>query len=974
MSSTSHSLHRNTPTIAVVDNRGLAVRALRYHRHPNSSTLTDERITYYQFNPRGQLQHSIDPRLFALQQTDSMITPNITAITSFTGEILGVDSVDGGRTIALNDIAGRPQLRISATDVTRRWQYENNTLPGRAVSISDRSPGGKTQLSERFFWGGANAVDKAMNLAGQCVRHYDTAGLFITESISLTAVPSAVSRQLLKEDQTADWQGSDESSWRDLLAAAIYNTRSVSDATGELLKQTDAKGNLQRFACNVAGQLAGCWLTLKGGAEQAIVASLVYSAAGQKLHEVQGNGVVIHYRYEPQTQRLTGMKTERPAGHSAGEKVLQDLRYHYDPLGNLLLVRNEAETTRYWRNQKVEPVNSYVYDTLYQLTEASGREMASIGQQNVQLPAPLIPLPSGDDVFTNYTRTYHYDRGDNLNKISHSAPATGNNYSIDITVSSRSNRAVVSALTDDPTKVDNIFDDGGHQSRMQPGQLLSWTIHGELLQVMPVTREGAASDKEHYRYDSGGLRINKVSQQQTGNSSLTQRVTYLPGLELRTSHIGVTLKEDLHTLTPVKAGHGRMRLLHWETGLPAGMTNNQLRYNYEALSGNWGLELDGTGQLISQEEHYPYGGTALWAARSQIDASYKVIRYRAKERDVSGLYYYGYRYYQPWAGRWLSPDPAGTEDGLNLYRMAKNNPTSNEDQHGFNSTPVSIPKKAHFVWEGGELSQLDLFNVLNFQRLNQDYEVYFWTSRPWTFYRALERARSSHTSAYRYVSFNMSNPDRILVRDPGELFKQVDAKLSAFHAREKEGPYSNKAAASDITRLVALHVMGGLYMDTDISRESQVANFPQGDDFFMYYNEEVGYGNGVLASAPNTTATAQILASLIETYLTRPYMWRVKRANIARREQLTLRSSGPELIYYATGAFLKAIPDTEFGQRMRGLDYYQSLMRLWRQVPEMYRNLSSQKILSLGHINAANGDSMWADTSAITRERRASIS
>ncbi|WP_255212431.1 RHS repeat-associated core domain-containing protein, partial [Cedecea neteri] len=42
----------------------------------------------------------------------------------------------------------------------------------------------------------------------------------------------------------------------------------------------------------------------------------------------------------------------------------------------------------------------------------------------------------------------------------------------------------------------------------------------------------------------------------------------------------------------------------------------------------------------------------------------------------------GYRYYQPWAGRWLSADPAGTVDGLNLFRMVRNNPVSLRDENG----------------------------------------------------------------------------------------------------------------------------------------------------------------------------------------------------------------------------------------------------------------------------------------------------
>uniref|UniRef100_UPI0013DAE647 RHS repeat-associated core domain-containing protein n=1 Tax=Stenotrophomonas maltophilia TaxID=40324 RepID=UPI0013DAE647 len=61
---------------------------------------------------------------------------------------------------------------------------------------------------------------------------------------------------------------------------------------------------------------------------------------------------------------------------------------------------------------------------------------------------------------------------------------------------------------------------------------------------------------------------------------------------------------------------------------------------------------------------------------------YKTHRYSGKERDATGLYYYGYRYYQPWAGRWLSSDPAGTVDGLNLFRMVRNNPVTLRDDDG----------------------------------------------------------------------------------------------------------------------------------------------------------------------------------------------------------------------------------------------------------------------------------------------------
>ncbi|MGX5102966.1 RHS repeat-associated core domain-containing protein, partial [Enterobacter cloacae] len=54
--------------------------------------------------------------------------------------------------------------------------------------------------------------------------------------------------------------------------------------------------------------------------------------------------------------------------------------------------------------------------------------------------------------------------------------------------------------------------------------------------------------------------------------------------------------------------------------------------------------------------------------------------------DATGLYYYGYRYCQPWSGRWLSADPAGTVDGLNLFRMCRNNPVTLKDEDGLAPT------------------------------------------------------------------------------------------------------------------------------------------------------------------------------------------------------------------------------------------------------------------------------------------------
>ncbi|WGL99274.1 RHS repeat protein [Arsenophonus sp. aPb] len=671
------ALFNNTPTILVQDNRGQPVRQIQYLRHPNTPDTTEQLITRNQYNALGFLAHSIDPRLYQQQQTDETIKDNFSYLTSLSGEVLSVESVDAGRTITMNDIAQRPYFAVNATANRCHWQYEDNRSLGRLLSITEQKTT-EEHITERFVWAGNSPTEQDWNLVGACVRHYDTAGLEQTNSIALTGAMLSTSRRLLSDDFAANWQGEDESAWDALLSPAVYANHYTVDASGAILTSTDAMGNMQRQAYDVAGMLMASWLTLKNSSEQVIVKSLTYAANGQKLREEHGNGIVTSYIYEPQTQRLINIKTERPAGHPAGAKILQDLRYEYDPVGNVLRISNDAEATRFWRNQKIVPENHYYYDSLYRLVEATGREMANIGQQTPQLP-PASPLDS--HTYSNYTRSYTYDLGGNLSQIRHSAPASNNNYTVNITVSDRTNRAVLSTLTEDPTQVDDLFTAGGQQQQLLSGQGLSWTPRGELLTVTLAGHSGQSTDIEWYRYDGNSQRVIKTTDRQNG-SSQSQQVIYLPGAELRTTSNNNIVKELLEITLIGEAGRAQVRVLHWQMGKPAEINNDQLRYSYDDQLGSSRLEVDANGLLISQEEYYAYGGTSVLLAISQLEVNYKTIRYSGKELDVSGLYYYGYRYYQPWVGRWLSADPAGTVDGLNLYRMCRNNPVTLVDEQG----------------------------------------------------------------------------------------------------------------------------------------------------------------------------------------------------------------------------------------------------------------------------------------------------
>lgn len=78
------------------------------------------------------------------------------------------------------------------------------------------------------------------------------------------------------------------------------------------------------------------------------------------------------------------------------------------------------------------------------------------------------------------------------------------------------------------------------------------------------------------------------------------------------------------------------------------------------------------------------------------------VRFSSKYTDEeTGLLYYGYRYYSPEMGRWLSRDPIEERGGENLYGFADNDSVSNIDVLG-----LAIKKKCAFEIVGGHAAEV----------------------------------------------------------------------------------------------------------------------------------------------------------------------------------------------------------------------------------------------------------------------------
>jgi RHS repeat-associated protein len=83
-------------------------------------------------------------------------------------------------------------------------------------------------------------------------------------------------------------------------------------------------------------------------------------------------------------------------------------------------------------------------------------------------------------------------------------------------------------------------------------------------------------------------------------------------------------------------------------------------FSYDA-NGNVGQLVSTNGSILARYEYDPYGKLIKEVADANVRNS--PFRFSTKYIDSeSGLYYYGYRYYQPEIGRWVSRDPI-TEKG-----------------------------------------------------------------------------------------------------------------------------------------------------------------------------------------------------------------------------------------------------------------------------------------------------------------------
>ncbi len=658
----------------------------------------NELTSYYSKDISGRTIESIDARLYYSNQSKDTNYYNFKYRYAMEDETpVLVNSIDAGTERHLNTFFGDLFWSWSPRNycqlITYDALYRRTHLRVKKIIDSEPIvPFEEFNLVEVFTYGESQPEAQQSNLKGQLYELKDLSGIIVNDQYSMLEEVLHTSRQMIKHKATAvNWNDDPE------LEKEVYPTSFTYNAINQNLSQTTPDGSITNKLYNQAGQLYNVSVVYTDSNVQQIINLIEYDSNGQRTLIKYGNLVNTRYDYEDTTLRLKSIKSTRPVEDGENPE-LQDLEYYYDPVGNITRTQDFTIDTVFSKNQKVDPISNYTYDAIYQLILANGRQHQGISASTYKNNASngsfkqciYGPPPSTEDAdkLENYSEVYTYDDSGNLIKKQHIA--TSSSWTRELPVEDNSNRLKNSE-----------YDKSGNMRNLEINNAvdLSFNCCENMVKAGIIERPDELDDTDYYLYDSQEIRTRKLSErmEHEGTVKRSEEKTYLGNYEIKRNYTGS--KEDKSNITyerqilRVMDDTSCVAIIYFiaiDKQNPEKENTRQCRFQMDNNLGSVALELDTDAKLITYEEYFPYGGTAIITGISQSEVKLKVYRYSGKERDDStGLYYYGARYYASWLGRWIKPDPAGTVDGMNLYAFVKGNPIGNVDPNGLMLNDVS---------------------------------------------------------------------------------------------------------------------------------------------------------------------------------------------------------------------------------------------------------------------------------------------
>ncbi len=681
--------HADTPKITHLNNLGQIFLE-------ENSVDGNDLFTHYELDIGGNKISITDPRQY--QKNKSRTPSNRIKTFEFSYDMqnnqISSISSDAGTKQTLKNAADNPIYSRTARGFEISTKYDKLLRPTE-IRLKGN---GLDNLVEKLEYGTPSGVSEQNHLVNKLIKHYDQSGVKEFQRYNIDG-----NNENLKVNLRDEYKN--EVNW-DHTEALLedHESKATFDALGRLIVRTQSDKSIHTYTYHQSGLLKSVEVTLKGESPREFVKGIQYNAKGQRTEIQYGNGTVTNYEYEKETFRLESLKTTR----SSDSKILQKISYAYDPVGNIIKIEDESHKTIFTKQNKVEPILKYEYDSLYRLKSASGRQHPAVLPDDYKNPNSVKQSRylSFDSVsvndptaLENYAQEYYYDFAGNLETILHTVPNTSRWWTKILKYSDDSSRLSSTELGS--TTHNYSFDAAGNMIKLEHIPEITWNYRDNMSSAVLMKQTGGDDDVEYYVYDSSGQRTRKIKEHYdivgTNKFLNVEEKFYLDGYEIKKIK-RIDLQTNTETekferiSTHVMDDKKRIAITHkWIKDENAKETDDvsKIKYHYQLGNhlGSCVLELNESEEVISYEEYYPYGETAFIAGSSHgsvsKEVSFKEYRYSGKECDDStGLYYFGARYYAPWLGRWISCDPAGMTDGLNLYRYVQNNPLTLVDPDG----------------------------------------------------------------------------------------------------------------------------------------------------------------------------------------------------------------------------------------------------------------------------------------------------
>ncbi len=496
------------------------------------------------------------------------------------------------------------------------------------------------------------------------------------------------------------------------------------DALGRMTRFTTARGVYRDYTYNNRN-----WLTGVTYSDSTPDVSYTYNAAGEQL-TVSNANASLSYTYDG-AGRSAG-ETHTLAGHPLGARsfALQhnvdsrltqisypgsaapQVSYGYDLRGNLNSVSKTGFSVAYTRRLDDRIVgmsysngvsNERSYDLDGRLTETLYRKGISAPFSKAAYTLNSLGQRISVERANGYGDTFGYDAKDQLTGIDYEVPtpSTGGSglYSGSFAYDAMGNRTSASTgfrpletysanNLNQYTSVSSYsaapaYDADGNMTSVD-GIDLTWDAENRLIRIEPIFPV-AGDHIVEYAYDALGRRVRKTVESFDGTNwseLFDTHYTYWDWNVIEEHRDYNSTADETRRLVwgedlsgSFQGAGGVGGLLVQEVG------STRWFYHYDG-NGNVTELTDNSGGTVATYRYTAFGDT--WSSSGSAAAANQ-YRFSTKPLDgeivsgvsdafSDGLYYYGFRYYDPVTGRWPNRDPMGEYGGLNLHGFVRNNP------------------------------------------------------------------------------------------------------------------------------------------------------------------------------------------------------------------------------------------------------------------------------------------------------------